>query len=209
MMPMSVDFYILLYVSEDQSENVTVADYKQWSADKKKDKLANFIYERLYRRYIKPHEFHDEKYKREYKNGFSIMANCCLLIETLESFHKGWGNTCGKGALAFSCFFSRHAHFSAFKREDVSDQFYRDVRCGILHQGETAGGWKITRKPNTPLFCLTKKEINANKFSKALKQSLEDYKNSLTSSDWESEIWRNFEKKMGAILKNCTKIPFK
>lgn len=27
-----------------------------------------------------------------------------------------------------------------------SDWFFTDIRCGILHQAETRGGWKIQRK---------------------------------------------------------------
>ena len=70
-----------------------------------------------------------------------------------------------------------------------------------MHQGETTGGWTLTRESN---FLVDKgaKIINANKFIETLKLSLTTYKTELINADWNDEIWLNARKKMKAILNN-------
>ena len=63
------------------------------------------------------------------------MANCCLLIETLQSFKNGWEDSGNKSALAFRQFLSTEKNFEVFLNKE--QEFYANVRCGILHQGET------------------------------------------------------------------------
>jgi len=125
-----------------------------------------------------------------------MMASFCLLIETLQSFKEGLGDSNGKSGELFQQFFNEEANFKEFKKT----LFYKHVRCGILHQGETTGGWKINRKPNTPL--VNDKDINANKFMKELKKSLKKYGSDLKAAEWDSEIWDNFRTKMRKIIKN-------
>jgi len=73
--------HILLYHPTDKNKHVKIFTYEQWRDAQKKDEIAAFIYERHYRRYIKPFEFDDQTFRKEYKNGFAIMANCCLLLK--------------------------------------------------------------------------------------------------------------------------------
>ncbi|MEH0153655.1 hypothetical protein V6R21_05875, partial [Limibacter armeniacum] len=75
------------------------------------------------------------------------------------------------------------------------------IRCGILHQGETTGGWMINRDPKKEL--LEAKTINATKFADELDKKLNSYKEELEKSDWDSEVWDNFRTKMRAVIKNC------
>ena len=121
----------------------TIEDYEQLENDVNKEGIANFVFNRLSERYLIPLE----KVPLKFKNGFSIMANACLLIETYESFIQGWQDTKAP-RLPFNSFFKREEGFKDFKYE--ARNFYKDVRCGILHQGETKGGWKITRKKDAP-----------------------------------------------------------
>ena len=176
--------------------NITVERYKKTLANKNKKELAEFIYNRLYSRYIKPFEFEHKIYKKEYKNGFSIMANACLLIETLQSYKQGLGNSKGQSKKLFMNFFKENANFKEFQ----NTAFYQDVRCGILHQGETTGDWQINRKNKLPL--LENKNINANKFMQELKKSLKTYRDCLKNKEWDSEIWDNFRIKMRQVIKN-------
>ena len=53
------------------------------------------------------------------------------------------------------------------------------MRCGILHQGETLHGWKVTRSETAPLFDSSTKTINATKFGKQMKKVLENYRQKL------------------------------
>jgi hypothetical protein len=191
---------ILLYDSSDKENHVRVSTYEKWRDEQQKIEIADFIYERHYQRYIKPFEFDDRIYKKEYKNGFAIMASCCLLIETLESFYRGWAQS--KNELNFHKFFSRDSGFKAFATDDMPTQFYKHIRCGILHQGETTGGWAISRT-GTKLIDKSKREINATLLAEQLKKSLGQYRDDLKKSDWDSQIWKNAREKMKSILKNC------
>jgi len=124
-------------------KNVTTDDYLTYVNNQDKDAIANFIYYRLYIRYINPFQYNDKRFINKYKNGFSIMANCCLLIETLQSFKNGWEDSKGKSKNAFKQFFKQEQDFIDFR--NIAEDFHTNVRCGILHQGETKGGWKIKR----------------------------------------------------------------
>jgi len=180
----------------------------------KKSELTDFIYQRHYHRYVKPFEFISDKkikiklsgkladeYSLLFKNGFSVMANCCLLIETLEAFYRGWDNTRNESEKAFLKFFTRDKNFSEFATNDIPTQFYKNIRCGILHQGETTGGWTITRAGHL-LLDRENNKIDAALFLQRLKLSLTDYRNELEDALWKDEIWLNARKKLKAILKN-------
>lgn len=127
------------------------------------------------------------------------MAVSCLLIETLESFWNGWPTTDRRSALAFCQFFARARRFHAFLGH-VPD-FYRHVRCGILHQAETTGGWTIQRRGE--LFGPSGPTINATKFHRELQKEISGFANILRTEPWDSVRWRNFRKKMSAICGNC------
>ncbi|MCF6337782.1 MAG: hypothetical protein L3J84_07490 [Gammaproteobacteria bacterium] len=193
--------HILLYVPGDESKNVTVEQYEKWRDAAKTIEIADFLYERHFRRYLKAFTFDSDDYKLNYKNGFSMMANYCLLIETIEGFYRGWPKS--RNELAFLKFFTRDKHFKQFAVNDIPSQFYKNIRCGILHQGETSGGWLISRKNNAALLNEANKTINANKFGKNLQKSLEDYTNELKQSDWNSELWKHTKERMRSIIKNC------
>ena len=192
--------HILLWDYSDKKDHVRISTYERWRDEQNINEIANFIYERHYRRYLKPFEFRDETYRKEYKNGFAIMANCCLLIETIESFYRGWAKS--RNELNFMKFFTRDTRFKAFATDDIPTQFYKHIRCGILHQGETTGGWSINRT-TAKLLDKTEREINAVLFAAKLKRSLEAYRDELRSKEWDSQIWENAKKKMKSIVKNC------
>lgn len=177
------------------SESTTVDQYIKWENKKNKEKIADFIYNRFYERYIRPFECAP----KDIKNGFSMMANCCLMIEALESFYQGWSNTRDKSELAFCNFFDRVKELSDF--HGYSHDFYVNVRCGILHQAETAGGWKIVRRGS--LFNPNELTINATKFLNRLNTYLKRYTGDLENASWNDDIWKNLRKKMKTIIKNC------
>jgi hypothetical protein len=133
-----------------------------------------------------------------YQHGFAMMASSCLLIEALESFYQGLDRSPkGMNEGMFTSFFKREAAFKKFK----GTAFYGCVRCGILHQGETTGGFTISKKGQ--LFEAASKNINACEFLSSLEKALRAYKNTLLKSNWDSEIWDNLRRKMRFIIKNC------
>jgi len=189
-----------LLPAPDPDRHVTVKDCKAWlsEGDTGRYKLAAFIRQRLRERYIEPVLCLEP----EEKNGFSIMAVSCLLIETLETFRQGWPSSDGKSALAFCYFLDREARFSDFRGHFRA--FYKHVRCGILHQGETTGGWKITRKVGEPLFDMRTHTVHATKFHDLLADVIDSYRDELKAQPLTSETcWKNFNRKLKATMENC------
>lgn len=166
----------------------------QLVAQKDVEVIIGFISQRFSERYIEPMRVDPSK-----KNGFTIMAISCLMIEALESIYQGWADTNGKSQLAFCNFFERNKNFNFIKGYD--EDFYKNVRCGILHQGETTKGWHIRRDGN--IFNSETKTINAKLFHDQVAVALVNYCKILEADDWDSEVWKNFRKKLDAICKNC------
>jgi hypothetical protein len=186
------------YDNSGIKHTVNIQQYKKWEKEQNKEKIAEFIYQRLYSRYLKPFQFDCCEYKEQYKNGFGIMANCCLLIETLQSFKEGTEDSDRNSRKAFDDFFrDNYSDFNDF----IYTDFYKNVRCGILHQGETTGGWIIRR--DGKLFEKTTLTINARKFADKLKDTLRTYTNQLKNDPWDSVGWNSCREKMGYIIDNC------
>ena len=179
---------------------VTVSDYQGYLREKNKDEIAVFILNRLSSRYIVPYKFDNCEFKERHKNGFSMMASYCLLIETLQSFINGWGDSNRRSQKAFEDFFKNDQRFK--EMSSLGKEIYKNVRCGILHQGETTGGWKITREGRN-LIELDSKRLDAVLFGQYLEASLIEYSDSLRSSEWDSEVWDNFRTKMRKTISHC------
>jgi len=162
--------------------------------EKHKSKIIKFITSRFTERYITP-----LRCDPELKHGFCTMAICCLMIETLESFWRGWDNSRNQSELAFCSFFDRSHNLRAF--DGYVTDFYKNVRCGILHQAETMNGWHIRRDGS--LFDTQTKTINATLFHDEMEICLKYYCSTLEQADWDSTIWANFRKKMKAIISHC------
>ncbi len=192
-LPKNVDDVLL-------SNEISVKDYRDWEKDQKKAEIIAFIQKRFEERYLLPITTSSSP------NGFTMMAIGCLLIEALESFHNGWKNSAGHlGKDIFNNFFDRNISFKPFS--GYGQSFYTNIRCGILHQAETKGGWIIRRKNKNCILDISsdpsKKVINADEFIESLRLSLDEYCNELIVSDWEDEIWENLRNKMGSIIENC------
>jgi hypothetical protein len=181
---------------------VTIQQYLDLVEAKDQTQIADFIFQRLQSRYLKPFLFDNIKFIKEFKNGFSIMANCCLLVETLQSFKNGWGDSDRKSGQAFKQFFTTETNFTAFKSKE--QEFYVNVRCGILHQGETTGGWTVNRSGKN-LFDDKNLVVDSVTFANELVTSLKNYSDNLKAAEWDSEVWDNFRTKMRKIISNCEK----
>jgi hypothetical protein len=189
---------------------VTVGDYKAWEseADSGWSKKPEFIRRRLFERYIDPVkalDLHPDTKIR--KNGFYIMAVSCLLIETLVSFWRGWETTephkdaagrniPGRSREAFKIFFEEEYRFDVFQ----GTEFYKRIRCGILHQSEATGGWTIGREG--PLFDGSL-GINATQFHNKMASAIRDYAGTLKNPSPGSSLRANFDEKMKAVIRNC------
>jgi hypothetical protein len=102
---------------KDALVTITISDFDELVGLKDKDGIADFIYNRLFSRYIRPYSYGNDEYKEKYKNGFSIMANLCLLIETLQSFKNGWRSSERRSKRAFEQFFNVNIHFTELNQK--------------------------------------------------------------------------------------------
>ncbi len=193
----------LVLADSRDGKKISVKDCKDFLANKDKIKLADFIYDRLYGRYLKPFDYDDDDYRKKYKNGFALMTSCCLLIETYVSFtKKEYRKTHNQSAKCFEHFFTTETRFSDFATTGTPNDFYKNVRCGILHNAETRNGWTITRDKNKLYFNPAMKEINAAKFANRLKKILENYSTSLISANFDKdEVWINFRNRLDDLIK--------
>lgn len=172
-----------------------------------KKPLIRFVRHRLKRRYLTPLS----KVSRGFQSGFLMMGAGCLLIETLQSFRMGWDNTERKSQKAFTRFFKHYAvEFPRFRTyfpihpnpnnpTRSTDAFYKNIRCGILHQAETTGGYSIVRD-RSQMF--SNKAVNADKFNRALARCINSYCRSLATEPCNSRIWEMALKKIRHICRN-------
>jgi len=84
------------------SSNLNVQGYRELVEQKDAEKLIRFIRERFTERYIEPMRVELNK-----KNGFTIMAISCLMIESLESFYQGWSDSKGSSKQVFCNIFDK------------------------------------------------------------------------------------------------------
>lgn len=161
--------------------------------------------ERINSRYIEPVDLlikkdHEQSAsKRRY--GFSILAVDCLLIETLQSFREGLIDTKGKSQKMFEKFLtSRNGFCEHFDKEKAAN-FYRDIRCGILHQAEVMGSYLIW---SVGKLMRVKEDgtcyINRTKFHEQLKNEVKRYCDELRDQA-NSNLRKNFRTKMDAIAR--------
>lgn len=107
----------LILAIDSKGNEITVAKVNEWLANKSRKELADFIYHRLHGRYLKPFEYEGADVKKNFKNGFSIMANCCFLIETYVSFIlTEFRSTYRKSEKAFGYFFTTNPGFALFSQ---------------------------------------------------------------------------------------------
>lgn len=186
--------------------------------EKYKSIIADAIYQRYYERYLKLFFYENTElslytgengnleykniFKTEYKNGFLMMASSSLLIETLASFLNGNNKTPhGKSGEAFKMIFLKAEEYENSLKIFNKINFYSDIRCAILHQGETYTKFKIIR--TGPLLDERRKEINATWFIKYLHDFVQSYVEELKMSKWDSELWDNCKIKIRHIINNA------
>ena len=99
--------------------------------------------------------------------------------------------------------FDRETRFRDFRGH--ADGFYKHVRCGILHQGETTGGWIIRRRG--VLFDPAELAVNAARFHETLRDCIVGYAAELSGTAWSQPIWKHFLIKMDATAGNCERNP--
>jgi hypothetical protein len=146
-----------------------------------------FFHARLDHRYFKPIEALEKQARRE-GEGFSIVAIQCSLIEFLEATREGEifkrknpDRNLGEynvSSVVFKRFLTQREPFkSEFAEGTWADDFYSDVRCGLLHEAGTRGGWRIhVDRANPGIFDKGTKIIYRRKLQEALTEYLKSYR---------------------------------
>ena len=188
----------ILAGSKKAKTAITVRDYSGMVRAKDRALIAKLIRLRFTERYLEP------VLDSPKCNGFAILAIGCLMVEALESFRNGWRGTAGikgGGEAAFSSFFQAHDEFKDLR--PVAGEFYKHVRCGILHQAETTGNWRVHR--SSGLFSMNGnvRRLSASEFGNRLRAVLVRYTDDLAKTDWRDPVWKKARKKLRSICRNC------
>ena len=157
------------------SPKFTADDWDKLNMKKKADwpQAVAIVRDRLHGRFI---HFADKCLKDEF-SGFVVLSIDCLLVETIQQFIDGRKHSKKKSAKVFKKFLERPQFQPHFADEKTRDDFYDDIRCGLLHQAEAKNKWLVRRKQSDLLKDLGADGyiINVGRFHAALKESLEDY----------------------------------
>lgn len=176
------------------SKSFTTDHLKKFISTNDLTGLSNLFVERFRERYILPFQYTGKDYVTNHKNGFPIVACLCLLIEALILYEKGLSKMPYKKAHEyFEDFFTKNGDYL---RELRGIDFYHNIRCGILHQGETLNGWKIRRDQKV---LVNGKNIDANIFLKRMDNVLSQMKDRLSNEPIASSLWLNIIKKLDMI----------
>jgi hypothetical protein len=154
---------------------------------------AAYFHERLSLRYLSPIKILQDHgtYQGE---GFSIVAIQCSLIEFLESTIKGLtyhylrsGERLGPYEYSgskdlFVSFLVGRLPFANEFTEQLAQDFYEGVRCGLLHEASTKKSWTIWgQEPTGKVIDAVHKIVYRNNFQVALLEFIEWYEERLVS----------------------------
>ncbi|WP_044478131.1 hypothetical protein [Paenibacillus antibioticophila] len=197
------------------SPNYKIRDYTELdlridSDQETWDKAIDIFKDRIEGRFLLLIQELSHKAGFDYKSfeySFSSMALCCLLIETLFQFYKGLNETRrgynwqGMNVDAFKHFFRESEYFSSYISDNESEVFYRDIRCGILHQAQTKRNSQLTIDQDQMIHSIDNGiRVDIGIFTDALIQEYESYTRRIKcAQDGSITLRENFIRKMNFI----------
>lgn len=139
--------------------------------------------------------------------GFAILTIQCSVLEFLAALRKGWSfkhghkvqgaNNCyGNSKLLYTNFLRDEDPFAAsFTTPQRAIDFYTEIRCGLVHEGQTKNSWRIWRgKPSDPLIDFDRKAIHRDVMQWHIEAYLDRYCGELTLSvDLQQAFIRKFD----------------
>jgi hypothetical protein len=184
------------------SRKFCVEDYERLTFDKEPDwdRAVDIFLDRLKSRYLE----HIGAIRRRKTSGFAVLTLDSALIETLEQFRRGEPETPrGKSEEYFKSFLTRTAFRQHFD-DQLATLFYKNIRCGLLHQSEAKGSSRIKRGDGRPLVTLTPDGkdlvIAVDKFHDLLESVIHEYAETLRNPGSEAER-AAFKNKMDHICR--------
>lgn len=170
--------------------------------------FQDFFMERLKTRYFEPIEAIDQIRSHAGK-GFAIMTIFCSLLEFLESTIQGRKyvrkrkEDCGKDEYSdsgemFQDFLQHRPPFTTQfgQNPKLAEQFYKNVRCGLLHEARTKHEWKINvaQSSATSVIDEQQKIVYWDNFRKAVDIFLEEYRAELLQNGaWQEAFKVKFD----------------
>ncbi|MBY5751470.1 hypothetical protein [Rhizobium leguminosarum] len=165
------------------SQLVIGGDASLWA-----DAFQEFFFARLESRYLKPIRLLQDEGSWE-GEGFSIVSIQCAMLEFLAACRGGMiyrhknpkppFEYSASGEL-FATFLAKTAPFDALFTPDTAAEFYRQVRCGLLHEARTKGGWVIQASGSLGVDC-PRKTVFRNTFQKNITDYIEAYGHALVA----------------------------
>ncbi len=158
------------------SRKFTVDDWKALTFGSEADwqKAVTILLDRMETRYLE----HIRRILGHHTSGFAALALDCAVIETMEQFRRGEPKTpFGEGEKYFVSFLTETL-FSPDVSKKQARVFYKNIRCGLLHQTEAEDS--LVKRNNTrPLIAFTKDHkgviVNAKVFHQRLEQVVLEY----------------------------------
>jgi hypothetical protein len=188
----------ILAGSKKQGTAITIRNYAGMLRAKDQAGISQLIDLRFRERYLNPAVDNPKR------NGFAMLAICCLMVEALESFRNGWKKTNrikGGGEAVFRGFFDQHEEFKDLR--PVANEFYKHIRCGILHQAETSGRWLVNRRGTLFSQAGGVQRLSASVFAKRLGLALDTYVEDLATAPWKDPVWKKARRKLREVCRNC------
>jgi hypothetical protein len=180
-----------------QGLNLDDPDSADWDA------AVDILSARINDRYIAPVDFlissEASKPPSDRRFGFTVLAVDCMLVETFGAFIEGLLDTKGKSKETFCKVLRRRTLFaSEFSTDAVAEKFYKQFRCGILHQTESGGESKVWSVGPMLIVNGNAVTVNRNRFHDCLKSEFQSYLAELRDPK-NSSLRQKFRKKMDFI----------
>jgi hypothetical protein len=159
-------------------------------------RAAEIIKDRLQGRFL---QFASDCLGRPY-SGFVVLSIDCLLAETIQQFRCGVVDGKGQSEKLVKQFLE-NSRFQPDFDVEARKRFYKDIRCGLLHQAEAKEMWLIRRRQPTMLQKVSTGHgyiLDIQHFHHAMCLSLDDYCEDLARPA-DSTLRSNLWKKMNQI----------
>lgn len=187
------------YISVNHKrEEFEIINIDVYNNDENWIKVVDIFRDRIHERYFR---IIDDLIVRNsiIEDGFVIMALNCLLIETLLQFRNGWDETKNGNCNSYSDFLINQFP-NEFSSKNLAIDFYKNIRCGILHSAQTKGGSELTEDVKYIIKRIDKKNIRVNVigFTIMIKAYFDRYISEIMNES-ESILRENFLIKMRCV----------
>ncbi|MGL1932023.1 MAG: hypothetical protein OCC45_09705 [Desulfotalea sp.] len=191
--------------------NFTAQQWKELDLENSEgdwQKAIDVLDSRLRSRYLEPVdkllEFENDLLAPKKRFGFTVLAIDLLLIETLQAFKEGLPSTDGKSKKVFIRFLRTSPHFCEYFQTKLQrENFYKDFRCGILHQAEIQSPALLWSFGDLYERVDEMEVLNRNAVHNALKNDFSDYIGLLRNPE-STELRSKFRHKMDSVADRDT-----